>query len=35
MLQKVLAPFEDLAVEIEQFNDPQGVYARMPLEIEL
>ena len=35
MMDEVIAPFEDLAAEIGQFNDPRGIYARMPLELEL
>lgn len=35
LLADLMEPLADLAAEMEQFNDPQGVYARMPLELEL
>lgn len=35
LMAEVMAPFEELAAEIGQFNDPRGIYARMPLELEL
>jgi len=33
--EQIMQPLDELSADIGQFNDPRGVYARMPLELEL
>jgi protease IV len=34
VLQQVAQPLQELTSDLEAFNDPRGIYARMPLELE-
>ena len=35
ILEEIAQPMEELSARIQQFSDPRGIYARMPLELEL
>ena len=35
IIEEIAQPMEELSSRIQQFSDPRGIYARMPLELEL